>query len=119
MYLLHITNKTSIKDIQNEFNNRYPSLWLAFYLTPKNKVSFMFDTGIDPEKKLKEFCNSGTFEPINISEVRTVCEVKTDIKKRCGLEVHILRKCGNLWVDTTLTEDWTLAYQNSEGAQFG
>jgi hypothetical protein len=40
-----------------------------------------------------------------------------DFEKILGLSAHIFRKSGNVWVETTLNNDWPLEEQNEEGKQ--
>jgi hypothetical protein len=115
---MNLNNETSIKDIQKEFNNKYPSLWIEFTCKPDAKKNFLSNTNnVNPEMKIKDLKSFYVLEPIDISGERTISEIKMDFNKKFGLQAKILRKSGNLWIGTSLTEDWTLAYQNSEGAQ--
>jgi hypothetical protein len=34
-----------------------------------------------------------------------------------GLSVQVFRKSGNLWLETTVTDQWSLAYQNEQGRE--
>ncbi|MNF16790.1 hypothetical protein D3C80_2199700 [compost metagenome] len=43
--------------------------------------------------------------------------VEKDFWEKLGLSAQIFRKSGNLWIETSLTDDWTLARQNDEGFQ--
>ena len=55
---------------------------------------------------------------------KEVKEVKEDMKvsdfekmfhDKFGLNVQVFRKSGNLWMQTTSTDHWTLAEQNRKG----
>ena len=35
----------------------------------------------------------------------------------CGLFVQVFRKSGRVWLETTITDDWTLAQQNQQGQE--
>ena len=54
---------------------------------------------------------------IDVKRTRTVAEVENDLKKQFGLPVQIFRLSGNVWIETILTDDWTLEKQNREGEQ--
>lgn len=34
---------------------------------------------------------------------------------KVGLPAQVFRRSGNVWIETSLTNDWTLAQQNYEG----
>ena len=111
---LHIQNETAVKDIQRAFTECYPFLKLQF--------SSRIDTSNEPVQRVKK---SGHYylvkqytrlvEPhfITIHSTTTVARLLGAFKA-IGLMAQISRKWGNLWIETTLTEDWTLERQNKE-----
>jgi len=52
---------------------------------------------------------------INLSGSTTIQTLKNSIAESTGLMVKIFRKSGNVWIETSLTDDWTLDRQNEEG----
>ena len=34
-----------------------------------------------------------------------------------GINVQVFRKSGNIWLETTVTDDWTLSKQNRKGSE--
>jgi hypothetical protein len=44
-----------------------------------------------------------------------VSELEQLLGNRYGLGVQVFRKAGNSWVETILTDSWTLEEQNNEG----
>ena len=38
-----------------------------------------------------------------------------DLTALLGFSVLMFRNAGNVWIETSLTEDWTLEKQNKEG----
>jgi hypothetical protein len=118
MYLMHITNKTLIKGVQKEFNTVYPFLWIEFFDLPlKGKGRWTRLEKVDVERPVNQFIDIHDPVVIDIREKRTVLEVKKDFQQKLGLGVQVLRRSGNVWVGTSLTEDWTLSHQNLEGEQ--
>ena len=118
MHLINFKKKTSIKDIQIEFNHTYPYLWIEFYCKSSSDLNLVFvKNKINAEKKVLNLCTSSTLKYLNISENSTVGELKKEIATKMGLTGQLLRKAGSLWITTSLTEDWSLLQQNYEGAQ--
>ena len=118
MHLINFKKKTSIKDIQIEFNHTYPYLWIEFYYKSSSDLNLLFvKNKINAEKKVLNLCTSSTLKYLNISENSTVGELKKEIATKMGLTGQLLRKAGSLWITTSLTEDWSLLQQNYEGAQ--
>ena len=44
-------------------------------------------------------------------------ELERILKKDFGLRAQVFRKSGNLWLETTMTDGWTLAQQNYHGKE--
>src|SRR5437899_740192 len=110
---LFIEKDHSIKKIQKSFNAEYPYLKIEFFKkhhgerksSPKEEV-------ISPSESisnLEAFHYSGF---VNINGKRTVGMVENDFWDKFGLSVQVFRKSGNLWIETSLTDDWTLERQN-------
>lgn len=99
---LFIKSELSIKNAEETFSNLYPFLKLQLYKNNALKIS-----------KAGEAVNA-----VNIGSDRTLSQVKKDLKETFGLGAQIYRKSGNVWIETTLTDDWTLERQNNEGKLF-
>ncbi|MEI6948557.1 hypothetical protein V9K67_15290 [Paraflavisolibacter sp. H34] len=115
---MHITYKTLIKDIQKEFNARYPSLWIDFYSGDGGRDNlFLSGCKLNPDKALNGPAPAGLTKvwDIDIDKDRTVAQVKTEIRENFGLRARLLRRIGNVWVGISLTDDWTLERQNAAG----
>ena len=46
-----------------------------------------------------------------------VNELEKIFKDRFNLAVQVFRKSGNLWLETTMTDNWTLQQQNNHGGE--
>ncbi|HRI19871.1 MAG TPA: hypothetical protein PLA68_02915 [Panacibacter sp.] len=111
MYL-NIGEATQVKHIQNEFNSVYPFLKIDFLKERAvNKKLLQKAEKVNPDDKILT-----TGIKINIGRQRTVAQLKNDLKQMLGLTAEVFRKSGNmLWIETSLTDDWTLEQQNNEG----
>ena len=45
----------------------------------------------------------------------TVANLENDFDAIYGLAVHVFRKSGKVWLETTVTDNWTLEEQNRQG----
>ncbi|HEY6978517.1 MAG TPA: hypothetical protein VH396_19600, partial [Chitinophagaceae bacterium] len=68
----------------------------------------------NPAEKVKLVGHLNGYK-IDISKQRTVAQLEEDFKELFGLHAQLYRKLGNLWIETSLTDDWTLEQQNNEG----
>ncbi len=117
MKKIEIEIGNSIKSVQEQFSSLFPFL----------KINFLYD--VLPRKEFSH--NGGKSEPIARTMQhfggfrengviymdcnKTVSELEKDFEKMFGLHVEVLRKSGTLWIETSLTDDWTLEQQNREG----
>ena len=54
---------------------------------------------------------------INIVPKMTVKELEQQFLHLYGLFVQVFRKSGNVWLETTVTDNWTLEQQNRQGEE--
>jgi hypothetical protein len=111
-----INDKRKIFAIQEDFNTMFPYLKLEFFSKP-HKVG-----GASPKKLMKsssktlEECrtihNRGT---LTITPAMTVSDLEQNFADAYGLSVQVFRKSGKIWLETTVTDSWTLEEQNKQG----
>ncbi len=105
-----------LSQMQKEFNDYFPFLKLEFfnqkhsvYLgSPKHHL-IKEDIYIEPEK-------SGQ-DSFLINENMSVWDIEQLFLNRFGISAQVFRKSGNSWLETTMTDDWTLKKQNDEGKE--
>lgn len=95
-----------IKDIQKEFNDIYP--FLKIEIVDKKQ----------PVKVVSGSSFAGNCFHMDISADRTVAELESDFKDKLNVPIQVFRRAGSLWIETSLTHDWTLDQQNREGELF-
>ena len=114
---LYIEKGNPTEEIATRFNFYYPYLKIEFYNKPfvKQQHASKKDSTETNNKfgALTQFNCNGT---ININGNRTVRELEFDFAS-LGLYGQVLRKSGHMWIETVLTNDWTLQHQNYEGEQ--
>lgn len=113
---LVINNSETIHHIQEKFNALFPYLKIEFFKeatikgkgTAKNKM-YMNDMALKDLQRLKK---SGmlTLEPS-----MTVSTLEELFFQEFGLFTQVFRKSGNVWLETSATDNWTLQQQNDEG----
>lgn len=115
---LHISPSKHVYELQQEFSKPYPFLRLDFYLNrpiePGRPVlskklikatTLLKDAGLKKEGDL------------DISDAMTVAELEKMIIEKYGMNVQVVRRSGNIWLETTMTDDWTLQQQNDHGRE--
>jgi hypothetical protein len=113
---IYISEEATIASIRQDFREAYPFLQLAFYQQPhETGESCCSSQRIPPETPIEDIRMMHTFGWLNISHQRTAAEIEQDFRRLMGLNVQVLRKSGDLWLQTTKTDFWTLQRLNEEG----
>lgn len=115
---LNIAPNRYINDIQKEFNEIFPFLKLEFFKTKSfSRSEFMAHQIIPSNRKIGEGQQEIVDGNIEISENMKVKDLENIFKDRFRLAAQVFRKSGNLWLETTMTDNWTLQQQNDHGRE--
>ena len=113
--MLEITQNKSIYEVQQDFNRQYPFLKLEFYNTQgeftKSKKKHVLNTLSVATAGLTRNGN------VELSDVMTVGQLENILQAEFGLSAQVSRKSGVLWLETTMTNGWTLKQQNEHGRE--
>lgn len=114
--MLDISQNRSIKDLQQDFNRQYPYLKVEFYKPDSNHKGSSKRLQLIHSLSIK---NAGLMKSgkIEISDTMTVGQLEDIFRSDFGLCVQVSRKSGILWLETTMTENWTLKQQNDHGRE--
>ncbi len=115
---LHIAPNLLISDIQKEFNIAFPFLKIEFFNTRSfARSDFMAHQIIPSQRKIGDGQLAITDGDIEVAEEMKVKDLEKIFKDQFSLAMQVFRKSGNLWLETTMTDDWTLQQQNDHGRE--
>lgn len=115
---LHISSNRLIHDIQREFNEAFPFLKLEFFNNRSfSSSNFSASQIIPATRKIGDSQLPITDAEVEISEDMKVVELEKLFKDKFKLAVQVFRKSGTLWLETTMTDNWTLLQQNNHGRE--
>jgi hypothetical protein len=104
---------SQLSDVQRDFTNHFPYLRLKFIKADEDKMAKAPAINIASISSMVKQ-NDDTAK-IMINALMTVAELETAFYDRFGLRVGVLRKSGNVWLETNFTDSWTLQQQNNMG----
>jgi hypothetical protein len=111
-----INDHRKIFAIQEEFNTLFPYLKVEFFSKPHKKDGAASSKLVKHASKTLGECrtihNTGD---ITIIPTMTVAELEQRFADVYGLGVDVFRKSGKSWLETTVTNSWTLEEQNKQG----
>jgi hypothetical protein len=126
----NITRQRLIKEVQEEFTKAYP--YLRIDLT-KGKGESRPVPSAAPGRKdpswpeyvpgqqeetddiVRIVAQKLLFNEFGMSDDMKINELELLLQYEFGLPVQILRKSGNLWLETRMSQYWTLRQQNDHG----
>lgn len=113
---INVKDSFSIGDIQKQFEERFAYLKLMFF-----KKSHGDQEGNSKKDLMSPSTKLGSIKHKNgkiiFDEEITVTELEHLFKDHFGLNVQVFRKSGNSWIETTVTDGWTLKKQNDQGKE--
>lgn len=112
---LSIGNQDTIAGISGQFNKHFPYLKIECFKKPHR-----FGTGSrkkDMYPSSEKIIAIRKIKPTEISFTpsTTVNQLEKLFEKKLGLHIQVFRKSGNIWLETSATDHWTLRQQNEEG----
>jgi len=113
---IHVNANKKLLDIQQEFQSRFPYLKLAFYNhTHKPGEITSNQDLINLQQTIKELQTDNHEFDIHINELMTVKSLEMMFQNKLNIGVHVFRKSGLNWLQTSATDNWTLKTQNEHG----
>ncbi len=115
MEILIKDNKT-IKEVQQQFSKEFQFLKIEFFDIPLDGRKVLSKSHVYPPHRtlgtIRQKHNEGT---IRILQSTTVGDMEKMLWEKFAISIQVFRKSGNLWIETSLTDSWTLDRQNQEG----
>lgn len=115
---LHVNEHTSLKELKSQFQNWFPYLKLEFFRKPHghsqgSPIKELLSDSLavkDANPQYKE-------GDLKISRTMTVEALEDAFEDNFGLHVQVFRKSGKIWLETSVTDKWSLDRQNAHGAE--
>lgn len=111
-----ITDNKTLKEVKSDFSQKFPFLKLEFYKGKhESSQPSPANLQLDENLKIKAVRQNHTEGDLRILGNLKVSTLEDRFWKQYGLNVQVFRRSGNLWLQTTTTDHWTLTEQNRKG----
>lgn len=112
---LVIDDTRTIAQVQEDFNKAFPLLKLEFFKKAHGVQGESDKSELLPScSTLRSWRGNHQTGEMHITASMTVAEVEQEFSKAFGLNAQIFRLSGNKWLQTTVTDSWTLAEQQEQ-----
>ena len=109
---IHISDEQSIMEVKQAFYQAFPMLKIEFFTKPHAKREPSdYTHRIDVNTRLKDIRKKHNEGDIHIAANMKVATVEENFLENFGLYVQVFRKHNDIWLETTVTDDWTIAHQ--------
>ncbi|MBK7129482.1 MAG: hypothetical protein IPM74_06790 [Crocinitomicaceae bacterium] len=119
MKTIHISDNQKLKEIKEAFSNVYPHLKLEFFSEDhKTGEASARKAMYDDSLCLKDIRKNHHAGDLSVDGHQKTSTFERSFHDHFGLSVQVFRRSGNIWLQTTTTDDWTLAHQEETGKEF-
>jgi hypothetical protein len=115
---MDINKNTTTAEVLESFVTAFPYLKLVFY-----KKSHDHFHGSKKKDEIKEVVTLISLNAdlakgkVEFEDDMSVDNLETYMEESFGLHVQVFRKSGDIWLQTSKTDHWTLNEQNRNGAE--
>ena len=119
MDTLHISDDIQLKELKENFNNKFPHLKIEFFSEEHGEgEASTYKSMYDEELYLKDIRKNHTEGDLSIDGHTKTSTFENNFKEKFGVNVQVWRRSGNMWLQTTTTDDWTLSQQEQKGVEY-
>ena len=112
-----IEQNSSVADIQHAFSLEYPYLKIEFFEPCHRSVPPRKRKGVSGETTLGNIGKILSPADLEFNEETSVAELEEKFQDMFGISAQVYRRAGNIWIETNITDKWTLKHQNEQGRQ--
>jgi hypothetical protein len=114
--IITLTKNRIVGDVWQDFNNAFPFLRIDFYKYSEGRLGGTVKQRLS---KSASMASAGIRREgeIEILDTMTVQQLIESLAREFGLSVHVSRQSGNTWLETTMSDSWTLQRQNDHGRE--
>jgi hypothetical protein len=118
VHSLIINDQRKLEEIQKDFSIHFPFLQVAFFKAPHKIGEGTAKKLLYNKSMLVKDCRMKHHNgSIDLTEQMTVSELEYLFQHDFGLPAQVFRRAGNVWLETSATDNWSLRQQNEEGAE--
>jgi len=117
-YKIPILKAQRIEELQSSFSKAYPFLKIEFFKNGHGRQTHSYKKDmLNPQTTFQDIRKDIIDGEFIISDSMTVGQLEKQVYEQFGLPMQVFRRSGNIWLETTMTDGWTLQQQNEHGKE--
>ncbi len=112
---LFLSLNMPIEELQRSFSSRYPFLKLEFYKSGHASQDTVVKKHLQHSLNL-QVAGLKKDSVVNIHDDLKVSDLES-VLRDLGLNAQVSRRSGAMWLETTMTDNWSLRKQNEHGRE--
>lgn len=118
MKAITISPKETLQEVKDAFSELFPNLKVEFFnhSHDSGEGNAASDIITDLSPTLETVGDVDHAFTISVDGHKKVSTLEADFAK-LGINLQVFRRSKNLWLQTTTTDEWTLAEQNKEATE--
>ncbi|MFM6984163.1 MAG: hypothetical protein ACKOXF_08515 [Chitinophagaceae bacterium] len=112
--IIDIKSDMMLKDLKKQFHSYYPHLKIEFFSEERNQSGRNSREQMLSNEALLSDIKGFIAQKIEFSGDTTVAAFEAMFADMAGLNVQVFRKSGNVYLETSNTDDWTLDQEHKE-----
>ena len=114
-----VTNSKTLHEIQRAFQEKFSLLKLEFYINTHHAGEGSTEHNkLNPALTIGELRNGDAVTEFSIHGNLKTSTLEETWQETFGFSVQVFRKSGNVWLQTTSTDDWTLSEQQQSAEEY-
>lgn len=110
-----VRDEKKVSEFQYEFSHAFPYLKIDFFKQGSlRNVTLPGKMIVDGESTFGKF-RMPEEKQFRITSDTTITDLEKGFKECYGLLIQVFRRSGKAWLETKLTDTWTLENQNKQG----
>ncbi|GLR17663.1 hypothetical protein [Portibacter lacus] len=113
---MKIRSNMTTEEVKNTFHNHYPMLKIEFYNKEHGNNEISSNKNLITEEVTLDYLNPDLNDgELSLNENIKVSDFEKLMEDYFGLYVQVFRKSGDQWLQTSITDSWTLGKQEAKG----
>jgi hypothetical protein len=113
---MQILKSRTVGELQHDFNSAYPYLKIDILKEMNGRLGSVIRQRLSKQIKLSSAGKLKEGE-LEVHDAMTVGQLEKAFREQFGINVQVSRKSGPVWLETTVTDSWTLKQQNEHGRE--